>query len=263
MPLSYTLGKLAARGLPYAAGAAAHAYRSWTKNRKGTKSFNRRARAPKLNISNGRIRPWPVLPKTLSAGVTKPMVFTYHGTLSSGGTQSVFGVSDSFKLNDIYHPAVGAATDQPLYYDQMAALYNKYRVMAASVRIRWMCADTTRIMTTAAKVSPAGTYLDLLSKSVEYTASMRNTNIIFMSPSGDHTGEMPRKYFSLKDLEGEKWITKGDDYEANINASPSSTPWLTLAVGNLSDTTSTSVQYLVEIVYYTHFFNPRTPSESN
>lgn len=52
-------------------------------------------------------------------------------TLDTGGVQSVL-----FRANGLYDPEYAIGGHQPLYFDQMSALYNHYHVVASKIKFR-------------------------------------------------------------------------------------------------------------------------------
>lgn len=130
-------------------GAAFLGRRLWKKSRAYTKTKLRKRSVARPSAG---MRPW-VFPKlTMQRGVDKDFVFCFDGSLVTPTTQREFGVEDVFNMNSCFKPAVGGATGQPLYWDQYEALYQRYRVHACTVEVRWMKIDDATIVACSSKV---------------------------------------------------------------------------------------------------------------
>lgn len=198
----------------------------------------------------------------LSRGLNKDFVFAYDGNLATAAAQFTYGNSHVFKLNDPFDPVSGGETLQPLYFDQFAALYSKYRVWAVTVEVRWTSADTTHIVACALKIGPSVDTLNIQAQSTRYVNAMPLTNVCRISPAGEHTFIVGPRRFLLQGIEGEQWLTKGDSYQANTTASPTLSPTLQLAVACMNNADAVSMNYSLRIIYHTRLFDPIIPAES-
>lgn len=223
---------------------------------------NQRTRKNRARIQGAGVRQFSTIPSTVPRSQNRDFVYAYHGALNSSATQNVYGTEDYFKLNDIFDPAVGAAADQPLFYDQYAALYGRYRVYAATVEVRFMSLDTAVIAACAASIQPSASTTTLTAQTGAYVQEMPLTTTLNISPHGEHTWLMERKTFTMNYLEGESAYTHGDDYEAAFGASPAVTPYIRIAVANRGAAATISVVYNIRITYHTRIWNPLTAAQS-
>jgi len=237
-----------------------------TRGAKTRRARARRAKAPKRryvglkNVAGYRNMTFnpPSFPRSTNASLT----FSYLGPISTGTTQYTYGTENVFRLNDIFDPAVGAETLQPLYFDQYAAIWNRYRVMAATVEIRWTTPDTTHVTACAFKVGNSDDAVTIQGKTIRYVDAMQYADALVISPGGEHNFVHGPRTFYMNQIEGENWITKGDDYEAQVTASPATSPLLRIACAPVSSADDTSVYYRIWITYHVHFFDLKTPAES-
>jgi len=262
MPFSGALGLLSKAAL--ASGGA-----MWAKRKLGAGARSRTAprmrmqqRGKRARVQAAGVRQMSTIPCTIPRVINRDFVYAYHGNLVSSATQNIYGTEDYFKLNDIFDPAVGAAAAQPLYYDQYAALYGRYRVYAATVEVRWLSLDTVSITSCAAQVQPSSSTTTLTGNIGNYVAEMPLTSTCNISPGGEHTWLMEKKTYTMKFIEGESAYTHGDDYEAAINASPAVTPYVRVACANRGAAGAVGVNYNIRIVYHTRLWNPKTPAQS-
>lgn len=217
-------------------------------------------RAPKVSAG---VRPLAFPRPTLPRGLNRDFTYCYHGAINTSTTQNVYGTENYFKLNDIYDPTVGAEASQPLYYTEYAALYRRYRVYAVTVEVRWMCTDSSNVICCATSIQPSGSLTTLTGQQTNYVQEMPLTEVIRMSPGGEHTWLVGPRRFTLANIEGESWYTRGDDYEALFGASPAVQPYVRVAAANRAGTTQVAAMYDIRITYHTHLFNPKTPAESD
>ncbi len=261
--LGYGAGKLAMRhgGKALTGLAAVLANRFGSRLRGRAKATQiRRSRRP-LAPSAG-MRPWVFSKLTMKRGEWKDFVYHFDGPLNTSSNIREYGVENVFKLNDCFDPAVGSEIGQPLYWDQYQSLYQKYRVHAATVEVTWTRTETGNIVACALKAGPSEDTVKLETNNTAYVAEMPLSRTVRMSPAGEHTYLVGPRRFSMAQLEGEKWITRSDDYTATMTASPVSSPKLRIAIANFGDTAVLAGFYSLHITYHTYLYEPKTPGQS-
>lgn len=236
------------------------AYRLKAKTAARTKTTQKWQRRPKWPSAGMRPMAFPKL--TMARGLNKDFVFCFDGQLNTATTAGIYGVEDVFKLNDCFDPAVGGATNQPLYWDQYTALYSRYRVHSATVEIRWMTTDVVNITACTIKIAGSNDAVTIFGKGTAYIAEMPLSNTIRIAPGGEHTYLVGPRHTNMAFIEGEKWFTKADDYTALTSASPAATPRIRMAAANLTSATQLGTHYHIRITYHVHLFEPKTPNES-
>ena len=257
MPYSFGLGTHFAK--PALGSLLAVGARAYTKYRMKGKRQAKVTRRPKTSAG---MRPLAFPKLTMQRGIKKDFIFCFDGQLQTSAVAGVYGVEDVFKLNDPFDPAVGAATNQPLYWDQWTGLYSRYRVHSATVEVRWMTTDTANITACAIKIAPSDDGVTIAGKDTAFVAEMPLTNTVRISPGGEHTYLIGPRKLSMIQIEGENWYTRANDYMATTTASPAASPRLRLSVANLTGTTMLGAHYHVRITYHVHLFEPVTPPES-
>lgn len=190
------------------------------------------------------------------------LTFAYTGNLSTGTTQLVYGDEQVWRLNALFQPNVGAETLQPLYFDQLTALYQRYRVDAVKIEIQWFTSEATHTVACAFKVANSDDAVTITGKTSRYIDAMPLTDAIVIAPAGEHEYKQHLPMHTMRELEGEKFFTQGDSYSAQVTANPTNSPLLRLAVAPMSSTSSSTVQYRLWITYKTHFYELKVPSES-
>lgn len=202
------------------------------------------------------IRPFAFSRQTLPAELYRDFKFCYTNELGSGTTQGSFGTPNTFNLNDIYRCAAGGATVQPLYADQYEGLYSLFRVHAVTVTLTWTSNDTTHVLALAASFQSSYGTKTLSGQNAAYVGEMPLTSVIRMAPGGEHNYQQGPVRFTMKQLEGDNWLTHQKDYNGGMgSASPTISPTLQVAVCNFDTTTNALCRYYLEIVYHTKLFN--------
>jgi hypothetical protein len=152
----------------------------------------------------------------------------------------------TFSLNAPFDPDVTGTGNQPVYYDQLAALYNKYRVIRAHWRVKVVSKTATNAGVVAAAPTPA--VADTSFASVEELSGEPGGSAKEFGSAGSPPAtisgccDMAEVYGNHKAA-----VSVLDSYAAVNNARPSNEVYLALNV-NTSGTTDTT-QLMVEIVY--------------
>jgi len=183
----------------------------------------------------------------------KYMTFKYTDVVTSSLATTV-GSSQVYNLNSLFDPDRTGTGHQPYGFDQMSALYNRYRVL----NTRWRIVFSPSSLTYAVSVVPMN---NLLAASVTDLATFR-------------TGaESPRSINWEQGASGQSHIITGkiqlnnltgvtpteyladDRFEAVISASPSEVLVLQVLLYNPSASTI-SINYIVDLYYETDVHDP-------
>lgn len=99
-----------------------------------------------------RRRPYRRVPRTVQPfSVLRTMKTVYNNSLNPGAGSLDY---DYFQLNSGYDPTQTLSTQQPLGWDQMTALYNKYCVISWSAKIECVTTDNTATVATVIGFTP-------------------------------------------------------------------------------------------------------------
>lgn len=200
--------------------------------------------------------------QTIPRGMNRDFTYCYDGQIHTGTSQNIYGPEDQFKLNDCFDPAVGAASTQPLFWDQFSALYSRYRVYAATVEVRWQTTDTSNITACACLIQPSTASHNVTGQNTAFVSEMPMCSVIRIAPGGEHNWIVGPKRFTMSEIEGSKSWTTDDDFAAQVTASPAVSPTLRLACANRNGTDDVYVYYTIRITYHTHLYDPKIPSQS-
>lgn len=182
--------------------------------------------------------------------ITLKYTETFNFTLAAGtGTQQLF------RLNSIFDPNSTGVGHQPYGYDQIMALYNRYRVLSSSWKIIFGTQTSTyRIVvlpingSLAAAITTAPTF--------ENACEMPRARIFVQGGGGSPTIVVTGG-IKLNDLNG---VTipeymADDRFEAAIGANPAEV--MSLVIGNYNASGGTiTIDYTAEIIYKVDLHDP-------
>lgn len=168
---------------------------------------------------------------------------------------------NTYPLMDLIDPTGGHGTQQPLYFDQMAALYHKAIVIGYKVMVRFHNTGSVASMVgiTAMPENQGSTALT----DYEHYLETRGTKSRLLSPDVDHTTLVykvnTRKHHHLKSLKDEA------EYHNIISGSPTSPTkgaFIHIWSQPTDRTTTNSVEFVITIEQLVLLFDPIIPTRS-
>lgn len=179
-------------------------------------------------------------------------------------SRTAAGAADfyQFSVNDLYDPNITGTGTQPSGFDQLGALYNRWRVLASSIRIRLINNDADDgIRLSVVPINGTTTHY-----TSGYNGSIRNplSKQCFAGQStGNNIGQV-RNYINLKKLTGDKGYMYDDRYaggQAATSPNYDNPPGIVCAwnIDVTSGAVTSGITYSmdVEIQYYCEFFDRR------
>jgi len=162
-------------------------------------------------------------------------------TLAAGALQAY-----NFSCNSLFKPDQTNAGHQPMYFDQMAALYDHYTVIGSQIRIRVTKSDTSTTIpiTIGCFVNDDSTVTGTI------TSLMENSNASFfkqISGNGHPYAVLQQKWSAIKTFGGS--ILGNDNLQGTTSASPAEQSVYTFFMDSSPLATSTSAVLDVEIRY--------------
>lgn len=159
---------------------------------------------------------------------------------------------NTFRANSIFDPDFTGAGTQPRYFDQYAALYNQYQVMACSVKHELSNTGAMPVY-----VGTAWTDIDPSSLSLQNTIEQRfgKSHGVLGAITGNGT-KVIKRYINMKTLHGyPKGITQVEDLCAAVTASPADPSFHKLVMQAVDEATNATINVRTTITYYTRFFS--------
>lgn len=202
--------------------------------------MTRKSRKPRRNVRNNT-------QVKLGLGFPKQMVIThkYAETVSITSTGGVQG-NYIFSANGLFKPNVTAAGHQPMYFDQMAALYNHYTVIGAKAtfRITPQAAneDAFRICLTMeddTTITPAG---------VDSNIEQSKSSWRLVSPNANNTIVL-RSTYSAKKVYGGSVMAQ-EEQKGTPTANPAEESYFALTM-QASGVATATAEFIAFIEYIT------------
>lgn len=181
--------------------------------------------------------------------------------LSYGINDDLVGVpvqSVSYKVNSPYDPPVAASTDQPYYFDQLAALYDRVLVYKISYQIHF-------INSSAHSALPfvqfsTNTTVPSLTRQILEDRWCRHT--ICSAITGGSPNATIRGKANISSIFGipPSKVFTDDVYQALVTADPNRPAYL--HIGATTETDNANLKVWGRIVLYCKFFAPKTIGSS-
>lgn len=158
----------------------------------------------------------------------------------------------TFAGNSLFDPNVTGTGHQPMYFDQYAALYARYRVVASSFKI-----DVINVSGVSAMyyvVEPNTIQSTTTDLSTLYEQSRSGAPRIV--PVASRIASRMKRYVSTRKVCG---LTKtqmyDDTFSALVTANPGNLWYWNLLFGSLDGTAEIDGYFVVKITYYCQFFD--------
>lgn len=197
-------------------------------------------------VSN-RNRPAPVYRSVnLGTGFPSTTKITHkYADLSSLTSTTGSTVTYVFSCNGMYDPNITGTGHQPMYFDQMSALYDHYTVIGSRLKISWLPEAITGNDRAVCGVfvnddtSTTPTILGLIEQN--------SSKVLYFSPTS--SGEqILYSYWSPKKTFGIDQVTGLSNFQGTSSSNPTEQSTWTLFYQNVAAATST-VFFQVEIEY--------------
>lgn len=210
--------------------------RTWKSKQPRRRFARRKARKAKL-VVNRAITPVP------QRFITK---HKYSTTVTLSTLQNYYRMN----LNSLYDPDLTGTGHQPYGFDQMAALFNRYRVFGCSYVINgYQANNPIRIgcVPTNDAASPAN-----MASLIELPRSKFTTQV----PGGPRA--QIKGYVSLPSLTGrtKAQYMADDRYQAQNNANPQEALILNIMAAKLDDTTVDGCLITITLNFHCEWFDP-------
>lgn len=197
----------------------------------------------------------------------KPKMFVRHkycelSTLTAG-TAGIMGTEIIYRLNDLYDPYFSGGGHQPYGRDTMAGIYNRYKVSGCKIDLTFTDPSADG-MAVACAIQDSTESATLTNLQVDEAQEKQNCIVKFLNNTGAQKVNI-KKYMPIHMVEGlTKLQFKADieNYSANASNSPVSTPFVRIAIGNVTGTTGGTVHCMVKLTFYSQWYNRLQLSQS-
>jgi hypothetical protein len=171
--------------------------------------------------------------------------YTTVNTLTGTGTTG----QKVFRLNSLFDPDLTGVGSQPMCFDQLAAVYQKYLVTAASWEVQYTNLNSTAaaVVTVPSDVSLSGSVFEALCE------QKRAKNSVLAINSGGISSVTHRGFIKMSDLHGQPQLDSDDTQYALVSTNPSDVAFLTLEGSDFTTATTIAVGYRIKIIFYCVF----------
>lgn len=224
-------------------------------------------RKKKANFSKNKTTMSGPFRKFLSSDPIKPRMsckLSYSDSITlTTGTAGIYGSEQVYRLNSLFDPDLTSAGHQPLFFDQLSAMYNQYMVRGCKLELTFTDPSADGLEVAACIQNSRESYA-IASKSPGTLGEQCMTVVKPLNNTGNQVTKI-ESYVDLRRVEG---VTK-TQFEGNLSqysavtaASPTLTPYLRFAVASLRATGGVTCVCNVRLTYYCQFWDRLIPSQS-
>lgn len=150
-----------------------------------------------------------------------------------------------FRANGMYDPDHTGTGGQPLYFDQLTAVYRHFQVIGSKITIRWSQSSTANI---AFRV---GCFLNddtsASSSTYDQLGEQSSAKVSHLGPGSDKVLTMTN-HFSTKKIFG-KMSTGADSLKGSVSADPTEQALYTLFFQPIDQVTTQNINFTCKIEY--------------
>lgn len=194
----------------------------------------------------------------------------YSGSTTLTGTNA--GVAITLRANSCNDPEYVLGGGQPRGYDELTALYGKYVVRKATLKVMFFNGNNVSANLNTVQVpfirvdeAPHQTGDEVSFKGIkEYPYSVCPNTLLSTSSDGKEASASLTSYVDIGRFKGVKDILDADDLSAGSSSNPSSVLYFNIGVCNPfgTSTEATSCKIAYELVQDVVFLEPKQPGAS-
>lgn len=181
--------------------------------------------------------------------------------LTSNATGSVaggaaFGVL-TFKANSLNDPWGTSSTQDPLGFNEYAAMYNKCVVVSSKIYLLAHASTATGAILYGVSLMPNSTTLS----DINHYREHKITSARMLSPDVDHSGVVS-KYKGKRYEKIVKWKDAENFHAVTTPADPTTVRYYHVWVGDVTGANNAGIEFSGTIEYNVLFFDPKVPTRS-
>ena len=188
----------------------------------------------------------------------------YADLFNPGGLNATAatGNQQQFRLNSVFDPDFTGAGHQPRYYDQISPQYSSYRVYRCTFRVVFSTPTTTTCFAIVA-IQPTGDTFSCTNTGIANAMEYPSGQVQFIRSDGTETVfEGSVNIWDVDGISFTEWLGM-DRYDSLCSTSPTSVPFLSLALGDVNAPVgASSARCTVNIDYEVEFYGAIIPAIS-
>lgn len=183
------------------------------------------------------------------------LTYCSRHTLSTGAA-GVYGTEAVFRLGSLFDPDFATGGHQPLYYDQLAALYGKYMVHHCDVEITLSNPSADGAVLGIAVQRSNETYT-LTGNAVDYAMEHPTVKTMFVNNTGSQVLTWRKRLpnHMVEGLTQRQYLSSVDEYGAAVTANPSFSPYVRFGLASSNGDSGVTANVLVRLNYRAQFFD--------
>jgi len=187
--------------------------------------------------------------------------YSEHLTLTTGAAG--IAAVNQFRLNSLFDPNLTGAGHQPLGYDQITPLYNKYKVNAVKVSVIWTTPGSTSDIICFVHFMPTSATPSLSGQNCDYVVEIPGVQASLLSTSGTRKSHF-EGVINLPRLLGRSKMEFDADPNmyALTNASPAIAPLVEVGIVSPSGVGSEAAVTQVTLEFDCEFSDRIDPGQS-
>lgn len=198
------------------------------------------------------------IPRRFISNQPFPPLKLYHlayagdHALTCNAFNGVLGSENVFRLNSMYDPDKTYAGHQPSGFDQLSPIYNRYKVVGATVTLNVNDPEEDGVGVAWMFTNPSNIAETLTGQNMDIQSERQQSGIIRINNSGSQsvTRTMRLSMATLAGITKLQFKADPDNYTGPMGSNPANEIALHIAAGNYRTTTSKSVFVHVKIVYH-------------
>ncbi len=173
------------------------------------------------------------------------------------GAGGILGVEQIFSMNDMFDPDFTGVGHQPYGRDQMALLYNRYKVTKITVNVIFSDPSADGLFVVIMQ-SPPSQSVTLTGKNLGDASEKPNTIIKYLNDSGSqivNMGKQTYPMYKLAQVTPLQYKANLEDFAALTGVSPAKRPFLRIAIGSVRGTAGTTCLGMVRLIYHVQWYD--------
>lgn len=223
-------------------------------------TYRRRVRR---RVTYGRRRMGRKMPLMRAIGLPKQIYAKLkYSEISEVNLLAASTYTQLYRLNSLFDPNETSTGGQPYYFDQYAALFQRYRVFGCKVEVTISTSSSTTNLfhPSVALLSWAGTAPSW----GNLATAINSKRTVYRQLIPGQTVAVLKKYYDCAAVAG---VSKNeyhstDTFQAATSANPTRTCNVQLYVENNDAVAAITVQYTIRMTFYCKFFDNAEPAAS-
>jgi hypothetical protein len=188
------------------------------------------------------------------------LTYSQQYTLMLSNSASV--ARQQFSMNSLFDPDFTGTGAQPEFFDQLSALYNRYRCYGSAIKVTLIPFNAGSQINVPVAVVLVPTALSLASSSYEDAAGLPRAQNRISTGNMDYKNQTLVASHSISEILGVKDVEGADRLQALITASPAEQALWAIVARTVDGVTATSLAVSVRITYDVEFFDRQIATQS-